>query len=216
MRGRFVEVVCIACITSILGVLLLGCSPNPDGNTLMMPAPEETAAEKAKRDADAAEIVAKSQAGALAPDMSSVTGEHMLTFDGANPAPNKFSLVNTTGFTVEGEKWIAKKTITFVPTGGSTGFDRYELDVTKASNGTLSGSVKYTRKMILITADKGEDYATITLTWDGAVTGAVDSYGKIAGTVTGTATNTETYFEKGRPADGMPPASFTWTFTGQY
>jgi hypothetical protein len=215
MKGRLFGTLRAFALVAMVVPLLLACSPN-EGQPTLMPPPQETEAEKAKREADAAEIVAKSQAGGLAPDMTSVTGEHMLTFEGGNPVPNKFSLMNTTGFAAEGDKWTTKKTITFVPTGGSAGFDRYVLDVTKASNGTLSGSVSYTRKMVLVTQDTNKDYATITLTWDGTVAGTVDSYGKITGTITGTAKNTETYFEKGRPADGKPPASFTWTFTGQY
>ncbi len=99
-----------------------------------------------------------SGASALTPDMTEISGSHRLTFEGANPAPNGFALMNATGFRdTGGNTWVAQKTVKFVPTGGSAGFNRYMLDVKRASGGALSGTVSFTRKMVLTYPDTGKD-----------------------------------------------------------
>jgi hypothetical protein len=160
--------------------------------------------------------------GVLAPDMSSQTGPHRLTFSGPNPAPNGFALMNATGFNDDGMTWLARKTVTFVPTGGSDGFDRYEFDV-ENSKGTLSGTVTFTRKMVLTYPDSGMDCKTITTVWKGKVTGVKNTDGTIVGKVTGSSSGDSVYIAANWPSEGPPPPpdiqpekAFTWTFIGDY
>jgi hypothetical protein len=222
MRNRLFRVLCVAALVTVVVPLSLGCglidmlsgNSGPDPEQTRYFAAEKKRAEEARQKKLDAE---QSAAGAadLTPDMTSSTGQHMLTFSGANPVPNNFSLMNTTGFSSDGKKWTVLKTVKFVPAGGSSGFDRYQLDVDYAADGTLNGTVRYTRKMVMITPDTKKDYATITMAYKGNVTGTMASDGSIEGTVIGTYKNTETYVEKGRPAEGSA-SNITWRFTGQY
>jgi hypothetical protein len=160
--------------------------------------------------------------GVLAPDMTSVTGPHRLTFSGPNPPPNKFALMNATGFNDDGVTWLARKTVTFVPTGGSDGFDSYEFDV-ENNKGTLSGTVTFTRKMVLVMADTGKDAKTMTTVWKGKVTGIKSADGTIVGKVTGSSTGDSVYIAENWPLEGPPPPpdvqpeqAFVWEFIGDY
>jgi hypothetical protein len=158
----------------------------------------------------------------LAPDMTSVTGPHRLTFSGDNPAPNKFALMNATGFKDTPIGWSARKTVTFVPTGGSDGFDCYVLDVTD-EKGALSGTLTFTRKMVLVAPDTGKDAKTMTTEWSGKVTGVMKPDGTILGKVTGSSSGDSVYIAENWPLEGSPPppdvqptTPFTWTFVGDY
>ena len=160
--------------------------------------------------------------GVLAPDMSSITGLHRLTFSGPNPAPNAFALMNATGFNDDGVTWLARKTVTFVPTGGSDAFDRYEFDV-ENHKGVLSGTVTFTRKMVMVAADTGKDAKILTTVWKGAVTGVIKADKTIVGKVTGSSTGDGTYIAENWPMEGPPPSpdiqpekAFVWTFIGDY
>jgi hypothetical protein len=160
--------------------------------------------------------------GVLTPDMGSVTGPHRLTFSGSNPTPNNFSLMNATGFNDDSVTWLARKTVTFVPNGGSDGFDRYEFAV-ENNNGALSGSITFTRKMVLVMKDTGKDAKTITTVWKGTVTGVMKPDKTIVGKVTGSSTGDSVYIAENWPLEGPPPApdiqpeqAFVWTFIGDY
>lgn len=160
--------------------------------------------------------------GVLTPDMNSVTGPHRLTFSGSNPTPNNFTLMNATGFNDDGVTWLARKTVTFVPTGGSDGFDRYEFDL-ENNKGALSGSITFTRKMVLVTADTGKDAKIVTMVWKGNVTGVMKPDKTIVGKVTGSSTGDSVYIAENWPLEGPPPApdiqpeqAFVWTFIGDY
>lgn len=222
MRNRPFRVLCVLALVTMIAPPLLGCGLIDLLNGNLRPDPEQArylAAEKKRaeeaRQQKLDDEQSASGAADLDPDMTSSTGQHMLTFSGANPVPNNFSLMNTTGFSSDGKKWTVQKTVKFVPTGGSSGFDRYLLDADYASDGALSGTVRYTRTMVMVTPDTKKDYATITLAYEGNFTGMMASDGSIEGTVSGTRKNTETYVEKGRPAEGST-SNFTWRFIGQY
>jgi hypothetical protein len=159
----------------------------------------------------------------LAPDMSSVTGEHRLTFSGSNPAPSNFALMNATGFNVSVGGWMIRKTVTFVPTGGSDGYDRYMLDVEVDKAGKLTGTLSFTRKMVLTWQDTGKDAKTMTTEWAGKVTGIKKPDGTIVGKVTGNSSGDSVYIQENWPQDGPAPSpdiqptqAFVWTFVGDY
>lgn len=232
MRTRPLRIVVVLIVAGTIGALLLGCVFTDmlqrlnrpeylEESDRMIAAAEQKAAE-AKRAADEAEAKKNAEAGVvvLQPDMTSVTGPNILTFAGEHPAPNRFALMNQTGFEIQGfneNRWVTQKTVTYVPTGGRTGYDRYVLDVYRAKDGSLSGTVTYLRKMVLVYPDTKKDFATITQSHKGDVTGKVDSKGSISGEVNGGFTGSEDYVDKKMhpKPDINPPYDFTWTFTGQ-
>jgi hypothetical protein len=159
----------------------------------------------------------------LAPDMTSVTGEHRLTFSGSNPTPNSFALMNATGFNVSVGGWMIRKTVTFVPAGGSDGYDQYMLDVEVDSAGKLTGTLTFTRKMVLTWQDTGKDAKTMTTEWKGVVTGIKTADGAIVGKVVGSSSGDSVYIQENWPQQGPAPSpdvqptqSFAWTFIGDY
>jgi len=188
----------------------------------------QAAASKKKAEAEGRKRVLEEErsasgASAAAPDTTEISGDHRLTFEGANPAPNGFNLMNTTGFRDDANTWIVQKTVKFVPAGGSAGFDRYLLDIVKAADGTLSGTVKFTRKMVLVYPDTGKDAKTITTEWTGKVTGVLNADQTIVGKVTGSSTGDSVYVEENWPMEGAAPPpdkqpvkDFVWTFIGDY
>jgi len=232
VRTRPLRIVFVLIVAGTIAALLLGCVFTDMLQRLNRPeylvesdraiAAAEQIAADAKRAADEAEAKKNAEAGVvvLQPDMTSVTGPNILTFAGEHPAPSGFALMNQTGFEIQGfneNRWVTQKTVTYVPTGGRTGYDRYVLDVYRAKDGSLSGTLTYVRKMVLVEVDRPVDFATITQSYTGDVTGKVDSGGSIAGEVNGAFKGDETYVDtKLHPKpDINPPYDFTWTFTGQ-
>ena len=206
MKGRLLGGACLLAAAIMAGSLVSGCGAAPDPQ--QKPTPEQQSTPRS--------------GAVLSPDMNSVTGNHRLTFSGSNPTPNNFALMNATGFNDDGVTWLARKTVTFVPSGGSDGFDRYEFDVDN-NKGVLSGTVTFTRKMVLVWPDTGKDAKTVTTEWKGKVTGAMSSDRTIVGKVTGSSTGDSVYVQKNWPQDGPAPSpdvqperSFVWTFVGDY
>jgi hypothetical protein len=228
---RFSALYAVAVVGATLP-FLLGCWAV---DMLSGMAPQQTdeavkqAAKQKQAEADGRKKVLEEQqsasgASALTPDTTEISGSHRLTFEGANPAPNSFALMNATGFRDNADNtWIAQKTVKFVPTGGSAGFDRYMLDVKRASGGALSGTVSFTRKMVLTYPDTGKDSHTVTTVWKGTVTGVLNADGTIVGKVTGSSTGDSVYNAENWPLEGpapppdiKPATPFTWTFIGDY
>jgi hypothetical protein len=203
--------------------MLSGMAPQQTDEAVAAAAAQKKAEEEGRKKV-LEEQQSASGASALTPDMTEITGSHKLAFEGANPAPNNFALMNATGFRDTGSStWVAQKTVKFVPTGGSAGFDRYMLDVERASGGALSGTVSFTRKMVLVYPDTGKDSHTVTTVWKGTVTGILNADGTIVGKVTGSSTGDSIYNEDNWPLDGpapppdiKPATPFTWTFIGDY
>lgn len=219
-------------VAGSVGSLLLGCVltdmlqrlNRPDylveSDRQIAAAEQKAVEEKAKALEEEAKKNAEAGVVDLRSDMTSVTGPNLLTFAGEHPAPNKFALMNQTGFEVQGfneNRWVTQKTVTFVPAGGRTGYDRYVLDVYRAKDGSLSGTLTYLRKMVLVYPDTKKDFATITGSYKGEVSGKVDSKGTITGEVNGGFTGREDYVDKklNPKPDIAPPFDFTWTFSGQ-
>jgi hypothetical protein len=198
--------ICVLAVVAIAGASVIGCGAAPDPQ--QKPTPEQKSA--------------PGSGAVLEPDTTSVTGPHRLTFSGDNPTPNKFALMNATGFNDTTAGWSITKTVGFVPTGGSDGFDQYLLEIT-IEKGVLSGTITFTRKMVLVAPDTGKDAKTMTTVWDGKVTGVMKSDGTILGKVTGSSSGDSVYIAENWPLEGPPPppdvqptTPFTWTFVGDY
>jgi hypothetical protein len=207
MRIVRLRALCVAAVTLAACALVVGCGGPPDPQQKPTPQQQSTPGSGA----------------VLAPDMTSVTGEHRLTFSGSNPAPNNFALMNATGFNISAGGWMIRKTVTFVPTGGSDGYDQYVLDVEVDSAGKLTGTLTFTRKMVLTWQDTGKDAKTMTTEWTGKVTGLKNADGAIVGKVTGTSSGDSVYIQENWPMKGPAPSPdiqpaqpFAWTFIGDY
>lgn len=234
MRGGLRRGAGVLATAAVVSSFLLGCfaldwltqAPKPDPAESRMIAAQVAASQKAAEEKRQKALDAEQAPAAssdLAPDMSSVTGPHMLAFSGENPTPNNFALMNSTGFLSEGGKWKVQKTVTFVPAGGSSGYDRYVLDIDKAADGTLSGTIRFTRKMVMVAPDTKKDYKTLTSAWKGTVNGRLESDGTIMGKVTGSSTGSGDYIAENWPLQGPPPPPdvqpakpISWRLTGEW